>query len=62
MQPVYGATGILAIGLIIAGLLIGGRYTVAPVSRGDFDGFVVVVDRFTGSVKTCSKASCGDFR
>ena len=45
---VYGGAAILAVGMMVAGLLIGGRFMV--VSVGD-RAAVVIVDRFTGGAK-----------
>jgi hypothetical protein len=62
MQPVYGATGILAIGLIVGGFLSGGRFTATAMSRGDSNGYVLIVDRFTGSATACTQQSCREIR
>jgi hypothetical protein len=47
---VYGGVAILALGMIVAGFLIGGRFTVVGVATG---GAAVILDRFTGSAKEC---------
>jgi hypothetical protein len=62
MQPVYGAAGILAIGLIIDGFLSGGRFTSTAMSRGDANGYVLIVDRFTGSATACVQQGCREIR
>lgn len=41
---------ILAAGLIVAALAIGGRYETAAV-----DGHIVIFDRFTGQGRSCMK-------
>ena len=48
-----GAAGIIAVGLVVAGLLAGGRYDARAVS-----GAVFRLDRFTGEVDVCGAASC----
>jgi hypothetical protein len=46
-------TWILAGAIIIAGFLIGGRYTAAGYNSGIF-----IVDRYTGASWTCSLRDC----
>ena len=48
---VYGGAAILAVGMIISGFLIGGRFTVVATNAGPPS--IVVVDRLTGSAKVC---------
>jgi hypothetical protein len=52
-QGIFGPTIILAIALVIAGFLVGGRYTAVAVSGAEV-AYAVVVDRFTGSADICS--------
>jgi hypothetical protein len=47
---VFGGSSIVAIGMIIAGLLAGGRYPVAPSNQGIG---VFIVDRLSGSARIC---------
>lgn len=45
---------IIAIALVIAGVLVGGRYEVAGTQMNTFR-----VDKWTGAVVACSIISCG---
>ena len=51
---VYGGAAILAVGMIIAGFLIGGRFTAVGVAT---QASIVIVDRLTGSAKACFPAT-----
>jgi hypothetical protein len=42
---------VIALGIALAGYLLGGRYTVVPSERGS----AYVVDRFTGTVRKCQQ-------
>jgi len=53
MSGGLSATIILAIALIIAAFLIGGRYSAVSASRGSEAPIVYIVDRFTGNVWFC---------
>ena len=54
---------VIAVAMIVAGFLIGGRYAIVSVSGSQL-GYVVIVDRFTGSAKQCSiqYASCSQVK
>jgi hypothetical protein len=53
MSPLTYFVAAILMGLMIAGFLAGGIYSTVPVSGGDSTGHVVVVNRFTGTVKVC---------
>jgi hypothetical protein len=48
------ASLLLAATALVSAFLIGGRYTTAAVSRGDGNGFVLIVEPFTGSATICA--------
>ena len=53
---------LLAVSIIAAGFLIGGRYQAVPVARADAFGIVYIVDRFTGGAKYCLGLDCREVR
>jgi len=60
-NKILAVAAIIAVSMIVAGFLVGGRYEVISVSGSQSDlGHVVIVDRFSGSAKQCKLqyASC----
>jgi hypothetical protein len=52
----------LAVAIVIAGFLIGGRYGGVAVSEAGASGYVVVYDRFFGSARRCAASVCVPIR
>jgi len=50
---------LLLIGLIVAGLLIGGRYTSVAVQAPN-SSYLMVTNRLTGAVQVCVPQGCKD--
>ena len=53
---------LLAVSIVTAGFLIGGRYQTVPVPRSDAFGLVYIVDRFTGDAMYCLGVDCREVR
>ncbi len=50
---------LLAIGILVGSLAVGGVYSVTPVMTGNVDkGAAYIVNRFTGSAKFCVENGC----
>lgn len=45
-------SSIIALGLVVSGFLVGGRYSLIPVTTGS-SAVVARLDRLTGAVETC---------
>jgi len=48
---------ILAVGIMIAAFVTGGRYSIAPAREGEH-GIVYIIDRFTGLTQWCGPTFC----
>ena len=48
---------LIAVAIVAAGALIGGRYQTVSVSNNGV-GIVYITDRFTGDVRVCAAGSC----
>ena len=53
---------LLAVSIVAAGFLIGGRYQTVPVARSEAFGLVYIVDRFTGDAMYCLGVDCREVR
>lgn len=53
---------LIAISIITAGFLVGGRYQTVPIPRDDAFGLIYIVDRFTGDAKYCLGIDCREIR
>jgi hypothetical protein len=51
---------IIGLALVIAAALIGGRFTPVAVPNSGGFGYVVIVDRVTGSARFCTPSGCRD--
>lgn len=49
---------ILAIAIVAVGFLIGGRYSIVALQEQPTGSYVMIMDRFTGSVRYCTPAKC----
>lgn len=58
-MKLIAAAVILGLCLIVAAFISGGRYEGVAVSRGDDNGYVIVIDRFTGAKAACVGQRCG---
>jgi len=50
---------ILFVAIVAAGFLVGGRYTVTQVQAPN-SSYLMVTNRFTGSVRICVPQGCKD--
>jgi len=50
---------LLLIGLIVAGYLIGGRYTAVAVQAPN-SSYLMVTNRLTGAIRVCVPQGCKD--
>ncbi len=53
-NQIFGVAAIIVVGMIVTGFFIGGRVTATSVVNGGGSGYIVIVDRFTGSAKLCN--------
>jgi hypothetical protein len=59
MARLMVACSMICLTIVAAGLLIGGRYTIAAVHQGNnFGGLVYVLDRFTAEMRACDRTGC----
>jgi hypothetical protein len=49
---------LVGIAIVVAGVFVGGRYTVVGVARGNDWGQAFIVDRLTGNAYFCAGGTC----
>jgi hypothetical protein len=51
---------IFAGAIVLATIIVGGRFTPVAVPNGSGPGFVLILDRFTGYTRACYVSGCHD--